>query len=135
MIYIDTNVIISYMDELDSKHDDAVELLDKISGDRVVSKLTLLELSSVYSRAGLEDSSALAIYSVKSVGAEIKSVNCEDIFSEAIRLSNSLKLKTLDLLHITICKILNVHDIVTFDKGILSSRDIIGKMGIKIITF
>ena len=62
MIYIDTNVIISYVDELDSNHEKARMLVESLGGDRIVSRLTLVELVSVHSRAGLEEPVPLAIY-------------------------------------------------------------------------
>lgn len=51
MIYL----VISYIDELDPKHDDAAKLLGALKGSRVASRLILLELVSVFSRAGLSD--------------------------------------------------------------------------------
>jgi predicted nucleic acid-binding protein len=55
MIYLDTNVIISYVDELDSKHENAKKLFNVLESNRVVSKLTFAELTSVFSRANLDN--------------------------------------------------------------------------------
>ncbi|MCC6056842.1 MAG: PIN domain-containing protein [Desulfurococcaceae archaeon] len=60
-IYIDTNVTISFVDEADPNHGKALKLVNKLSRDRVASMLTLVELTSVYSRAGLEKPLALAV--------------------------------------------------------------------------
>lgn len=37
MIYIDTNVIIAFIDELDPNHSKAIEFLESLEGDRVDS--------------------------------------------------------------------------------------------------
>jgi len=50
MSYIDTNVLIAYIDSDDALYNDAVELLSKISGDKYVSDLTIVKLYSVFSR-------------------------------------------------------------------------------------
>jgi hypothetical protein len=60
---------------------EALALVKGLSGGRVVSKLTLVELASVYSMAGLEEPLPLVVYSVRSVGAEVVEVG----FSEALR--------------------------------------------------
>ncbi len=53
MIYIDTGIIVSYMDEADANHSRAVRLIQSLWGEKLVtSRLALLELASVYSRAG-----------------------------------------------------------------------------------
>ena len=61
LIYIDTNIIISFMDELDINHKRAISLLSKLSNKLIVSKLTLIELADVYARAGLENPVSLAL--------------------------------------------------------------------------
>jgi len=48
-VHIDTNVIISFIDEADPNHGKALKLVNKLSRDRVASMLTLVELTSVYS--------------------------------------------------------------------------------------
>ena len=52
-VYIDTCVIMSYVDETDPNHERAVRLVEGLGGNRFVSMLSLVELASVYSRAGL----------------------------------------------------------------------------------
>jgi len=52
LIYIDTNVIVSYIDEADPNHGRALKLMESLSSGRVVSRLTLVELASIYSRTG-----------------------------------------------------------------------------------
>ncbi len=134
MIYVDTNVIIAFIDELDPNHSKAVELLKSLKGDRVVSKLTLIELASVYSRANLDDPLALSIYSVKHIGAKVVDIDFNEILIHAFKLAPLLKLRTLDLLHVAACKIMNAKYFVTFDRDIISKSSLIEKIGIKIVT-
>ena len=47
MIYLDTNIIISFTDKLDINHKRALSLLSRLSDKLVVSRLTLIELASV----------------------------------------------------------------------------------------
>ena len=50
-IYPGTDVVIAAIDERVPHHDGVVKLLSGISGRKPVSRLTLIELTSVYSRA------------------------------------------------------------------------------------
>ncbi len=133
MIYLDTNVIISFIDELDPNHDLARQMLKKHKEDKIVSWLTLVELSSVYSIAGMESPASLALYSVESVGAKLVDLDIDKVLKEAFMLSSILKLRTLDLLHISACKLANCSFFMTLDKGIRSVSNEIEKFGIKVI--
>ncbi len=57
IVYLDT--IISYIDEAGSNHEKAREFLERLEAELVASRLTLVELPSVYARAGFEDPQAL----------------------------------------------------------------------------
>jgi hypothetical protein len=46
--------------------------------------LTLVELASVYSRAGLEEPLPLVMYSVRSVGAEVVEVDFSEVLKGSI---------------------------------------------------
>lgn len=133
MIYLDTSVIISFVDEMDVNHDVAKRLLEEYNDDKIVSWLTVVELSSVYSRADMKSSPSLALYSIRKVGAEIVDLDMNELLREAFRLSPMLKLRTLDLLHISACKIANCGFFMTLDNGIKSSSKEIGMLGIKVI--
>jgi predicted nucleic acid-binding protein len=96
VIYIDTNVIISAVDEPDSLHKEAVELLNKFKnyGEKITSKLTLVELVSVYSKAGLEKPLIYAIASIKSLGIKIcTEIDFNIVLDWAVHYSKDLKLK------------------------------------------
>ena len=125
--------IVSYIDELDANHSRAEELFRILGRDRVVSQLTLVELASVYSRAGLEKPLSLGYYSVKRVGARIIDVDFNKVLIEALRLAPVLGLRSLDLLHITACKLIGASVFATFDKDIISKADKIKTIGISVI--
>jgi len=74
MIYLDTNII-SYVDELDPNNERAVKLLSMLEGRRVVSRLTLIELTSAFSRANLDNPIAFALYSIEKSGAKVEDVD------------------------------------------------------------
>jgi len=124
----------SIVDELDQNHILALELLKRVEAeDKAVSKITLLELASVYSRAGLENPLALAHYSIKKVGGKILDTDLNKMSDEAFRLAPTIKLKTLDLLHIAACKTLKIKKIVTFDEDMISKKNAIEEIGIEVV--
>jgi predicted nucleic acid-binding protein len=86
-VYIDTNVIISFINEADPNHGKALKLVNKLSRDRVVSMLTLvelaIELASVYSQAGLEKPLALTLYSIEVVNAGIADADFNNVLKTA----------------------------------------------------
>jgi predicted nucleic acid-binding protein len=83
MTCIDTDVIISFVDEKDSNHEKALRLVNKLPKDRATSMLTLVELASVYSQAGLEKPLALALYSIEVVNAGIVDVDFNNVLKIA----------------------------------------------------
>ncbi len=135
MIYIDTNVIISYVDEKDPNYDKVVAMSMQLDRERVVSQLTLLELASIYARAELEKPIPLAMYSIKRIGASIVEADLNIVMKESLRHVPTLRLKTLDLLHITIAKTIGAKSIATLNKDIAKKANVIkDTMGIEVIT-
>ncbi len=134
MIYLDTNVIISYVDEIDPNHDKAIKLLENLEENRVVSRLTLLELASVYSRAGLQKPLAYALYSMKVVGARLVEVDLNEAITQAVKYALHLKLRTLDLLHIASAKLAGTRVFATLDKEIVSKESRLQELGLQIVT-
>ena len=135
MIYLDTNILISAVDEKDPLHLKALELLNKYKRvRRIVSELTLVELASVYSRAGFEDSLVYALATIKSLNAEIVEIDYNKVLKKAFRYSREFRLKTLDLLHVVTAIMVNAKYFATFDKDIIGKKQIIRKYGVAIVT-
>ncbi len=123
MIYLDTNILISAIDEKDPLHQRVLKLSDKYKNiQRVTSELTLVELASVYSRAGLKEPIIYAIATSKSLYVEIVEADFNKILKQAFEYSEKLRLKTLDLLHITIAIMINASYFATFDKDIIEKN-------------
>ena len=137
MSYIDTNVLIAYINSDDALHNYAVELLSKISEDKYVSDLTIVELYSVFSRTmDLSDIeiNALVKYALRKTNVQKINVKWEKVLRQAKDYANSFKLKSLDLLHLTVAIICNCSFFITFDKDVLKKSKIIEeKTGIKIL--
>ena len=134
MIYLDTNVIISFIDEADPNHLLAADFLKGIGKERVVvSRLTLVELASVYSRAELEEPLSLAIYSVEKVGAEVVEADLDEVLVQSFRLAPRLRFRTLDLLHVAACKSIGAKYFATFDKEIRAKAEEIAELGIEVV--
>ncbi len=136
MIYLDTCVIVSAIDELDPNHSKALKLLAELGNEeRVVSKLTLVELASVFTRAGLDKPLALAIYAIRRVGAKIIDLDFDEVLNQAFRYAYELRLRTLDLLHVVSCKIAGATRFATFDRDIVSKSVHIRRvLGIDIVS-
>jgi predicted nucleic acid-binding protein len=135
MIYLDTNVIVSCVDERDPNHDRALGLLSGLKGEKVVSKLTLVELAAVFSMASLQEPIPLALFSIKSVGAKIVDVDFEEVLKRALSYAVELRLRTLDLLHVAISKTIECRGFATLDEDIVKrARDIGERLGIEVVT-
>ncbi len=129
MIYFDTNVLIAVIDEEDPNH----KLVRKLpKSGRVTSKLALAELVSVFSRAGIDDPLSLSFYSLKLAKAELLDVDFDEVFNMAFKLAPELRLRTLDLLHIAICKVIGVDRMATFDKEIIRRRKTLEGLGVEV---
>uniref|UniRef100_A0A7J2U2Z9 PIN domain-containing protein n=1 Tax=Ignisphaera aggregans TaxID=334771 RepID=A0A7J2U2Z9_9CREN len=134
MTYIDTNVIISFVDEKDPNHEKALMLINKLPKDRATSMLTLVELASVYSRAGLEKPLALALYSIDVVKARIIDTDFNTVLRKALTYTHQLELRTLDLLHIVTASTIGCKKFVTFDSEIIRrSNAIANALGIEVV--
>jgi len=158
MSYLDTSVIIAYCIEGDPHHDKAVKVIEKLKEKNKLyaSALTLVELYSWLSRniqkyrlpPGIEEvmdyegklrltvTYCLQSLPIQIFSDEVKLTSIGELklfhkFSEAINLAAKLKLRTLDLLHITyiiqLAEKEHVKLFVTFDSDILNKKEIIQK--------
>ncbi|MDJ0269012.1 MAG: PIN domain-containing protein [Aigarchaeota archaeon] len=120
MIYLDTSLVISYADEKDPNHDAAKRLVERLGGaEKAASRLVLVELASVYARAGLEKPLELALYSIELAGARLVEIDFSDTLKQAYKLAPLLRLRTLDLLHIAACLVMKATKLATLDQQII----------------
>ncbi len=135
MTYLDTNVIVSYINEKDPLHEKALKVVNSLN-KRTISKLVVLELYSVFSRvSGLQglELDALVEYSIEATKSELKDVDLNEAFSLAMEYSGALKLKTLDLLHVIIASMID-DSIATFDNDIIKrEKEILKLLGIRVV--
>ncbi|MBC7327003.1 PIN domain-containing protein [bacterium] len=145
MVYLDTNIILSYGIERDPNHEKARALIErnKHLGKFCTSPFTLVELYSIAYRIGCFilppgiKRSALAPYLLRKLDIEVipderklgklKGLYLFHIFFEATQISPKVKLKSGDMLHIAYAKILAEKGLVgyflTMDKEILERKE------------
>ena len=135
MIYIDTNIILSYVDEKDPNRDEVIAFSKRLDEDKIVSQLTVVELASVYARAELKKPVPLAIYSIKRFGSSVIEAELNRVVKESLKHIQAVRLKTLDLLHITTAKVVGARAIATLDKDITKRADTIkNALGIEVMS-
>jgi len=129
LIYLDTNILIAYINPKDKLHDKAVSLVSRYQENEIViSQLVVLELYSVYSRImNLSDIEleALVNYTIEKCKVKIATINWDELYSQSLSYANRLKLKTLDLLHIIAAYLVGAKTLISFDKDINNKRSII----------
>ncbi len=139
MIYVDTNVIVAYVNENDPLHETAARLLDKLKDKKLVaSRLVVVELYAVYSRVmkvSDVELEALVEYSLEKTGVSVQDVDCHELFFKAQIYAHSLRLKALDLLHVVAASLLGARAIASLDKDIIEKRNVIRKtLGLEVVT-
>jgi predicted nucleic acid-binding protein len=134
-VYLDTNIVIANIDEKDPNHNNVVKQLGGITSRRLVSRLTLVELATVYTRPDLENPVALAMYSVEKAGASIARVDFNEVLEKAVLHAERLRLRTLDLLHVVLSNILGCKVFFTLDTDIINkSEKIKEELDITVVT-
>ncbi|BBG23285.1 type II toxin-antitoxin system VapC family toxin [Sulfuracidifex tepidarius] len=121
--YIDTSVALALVNEKDPNHDMAIKVYPR-DRERIVSKLVLAELYSVSSRRvklSDEELEALVNYTLNKCKCEIEEVDFDKVIDLALKVSNKVKLKTLDLLHLS-ASILLESEILSLDKEIIEAK-------------
>jgi len=163
-IYVDTGVALAYIITNDPNHQKAKRAIDSLKHHGlIISDLSILEMLSVVSRRlheiridyefptliSDEDKVRVIVsYCISRIGAEVRSVTPRrrKIFLpkitimtttpiyEASKLVYQLKLKTLDIIHLVIARLLGASMFLTLDKDIIErSKDIKRVLGIDII--
>ena len=134
MNYIDTNVIISFISKSDVNHSRALRILDNNEG-MVTSPVAILELKSVLSRTtdlGVDEIEAFADY-LAEIKIEVPEVDMNKVLNNASDIALRIRMKTLDILHLSASMILDANDFVTFDREFIEKEKEIAGIGLKII--
>ena len=134
MEYIDTNILISYIDKNDPKHSIAEQLLNEYS-NKIISELNIIEMKSVLSRSNLmeEQIDALIDYLFLKNDIKIKPIDINKSIMKGNEVVDILKLKTLDLLHIVNAILVKADKFITFDKDFVNKKNMIENYSIEII--
>lgn len=134
-VYLDSSYIISFADSKDQNHELALKIHNEALNERrITSLLAILELTSVYSRAGLQSPVALAYYSVEAVGAGLVEADLNRAAGMAVKKAQAVKLRTLDLLHLALSALAGADSFLTFDKEIKSREQQINEaFGLKVL--
>jgi predicted nucleic acid-binding protein len=134
MEYIDTNILISLIDKNDNKHEMANGLIKKYNS-AIITELNLIEMRSVLSRIELQEEEVDALIDYLFIKTDIKilDVDIMKCLKKGEEIANSVKLKTLDCLHIANAIIVGADKFITFDRDFKIKEEYIGKYGIEII--
>ncbi|WP_337860778.1 PIN domain-containing protein [Ferroplasma sp.] len=148
MNYLDTSVVIILLDRKDYRFSNVNNIINE--GDCVMSDLGLVELTSYLSRNNIENPPAYAIHLVRKYKINLLSKidntfipgfgNVNTVLSTSLNLSDKLKLKTLDLIHVSNCIELKINDynivnLYTADKEFIKAKKTLSeyKIDLKII--
>ncbi len=134
MNYIDTNVILSYLNNRDVNHHKALKFWS-IKEQKVTSEITLLEIRSVLARKTKLNEQEIEAYIeyLPDTGVKIADGDLYEIFRRASEIAFQLKMKTLDTLHISACLEINAGSFTTLDHGFVEKSKVISEFGITIV--
>ena len=132
--YLDTNVIISFLNKRDTNHARALKIFD--SKDRkVTSTVAVLELKSVLSgttKLSLDEIEAFVDYFPEN-DVEVPEVDTNKIIRKAIEIAVRIRMKTLNLLHISASLIIEADTFITFNREFIEKEREIANIGLRII--
>jgi len=166
MAYVDTNVLISYYFDEEELHEVSTRIFNMLKTMRkkvYISPLTLVELYSVIARSlskyrlpphytVLDEKGKIQVL-VKDILEYSKPILVDDesklelldrssvfhIYKKAIDYVATLKLKSLDLMHITyaieLAKRGLVDTFITLDRELISRRQVLEGLGLKVMDF
>lgn len=133
MNYIDTNVIISFLNSRDVNHERALKTLDH-DVEMVTSPVAVLELKSVLSRTtnlGTDEIEAFVDY-LPEIKIEVPEVDMDKVVSNASEIAVNIRMKTLDILHLAAGVVLGADEFVTFDREFVEKEKDIVNLGLKV---
>lgn len=137
MRYFDTSVIILAISK-DSRREIAIR---ELSTGGITSELGFVELVSYLSRNLNDNPLPYAIRILDEFNIEVKSVPTREntplgeigrVFSLALEIASKVKLRTLDLLHVSYAILLNADKIVTADKEFEKAKDFLLEKGVEL---
>ena len=132
--YVDTNVIISFLNNRDTNHARALKIFDN-KDRKVTSTVPVLELKSVLSRTtklSLDEIEAFVDYFPEN-DVEVPEVDTNKIIRKAIEIAVRIRMKTLNLLHISASLIIEADTFITFDREFIEKEREIANIGLRII--
>ena len=131
MNYIDTNVVISFLNNRDVNHERALKIFDR--GDREVTSLVaVFELKSVLSRTtnlSVDEIEAFVDY-LPEINIEIPEASMNKIISNALEIAVRIRMKTLDILHISASMMIGADTFITFDREFIEKEREIANIGV-----
>ena len=133
MNYIDTNVIISFLNSRDINHEKALKTLNHVS-EMVTSPVAILELKSVLCRTttlNTDEIEAFVDY-LHEINIEVPMIDMNKVISNAIEIAVNIRMKTLDILHLAAGVVLEVDDFITFDREFLEKEKEIENIGLRV---
>lgn len=137
MKYFDTSVIILAILN-DPRREKAIY---ELSSGGITSELGLIELVSYLSRNINDDPLPYAIKLLLTYNISVKGSisfspsplgNLLNVFYVAINISKEVKLKALDLLHISYALLLNVDKLITADKEFFKAKELLARNKIEL---
>ena len=133
MNYIDTNVIISFLNSRDINHEKALKTLNHDS-EMVTSPVAILELKSVLCRTTTLDTDEIEAFVdyLHEINIEVPIIDMNKVISNAIEIAVNIRMKTLDILHLAAGVVLEVDDFITFDREFLEKEKEIENIGLRV---
>ena len=131
--YIDTNVIIAFINNRDANHARALKIFN-YSNRKVTSMIAVLELKSVLSRTTkltFDEIEAFVDY-LPEINVEVPEVDANKIIRYATDIAVRIRMKTLDLLHISASMIIGADAFITFDREFIEKEKEIANIGLMI---
>ena len=129
--YIDTNVIIALINNRDANHTRALKIFN-YRNRKVTSMIAVLELKSVLSRTtklSVDETEAFVDY-LPEINVEVPEVDANKIIRNATDIAVRIRMKTLDLLHISASIIIGADAFITFDREFIEKEKEIANIGL-----
>lgn len=135
MDYVDTNVILSYLNANDTNHSRAINLWNT-SDSKITSIIAVLELRSVLARTtGLtvEETEAYVEY-LPEIGIHVPDIDMNEVLNGAAEIAPGIRMRTLDLLHISACIEMSAGRFITLDYEFVEKRHVLSDLGISVVS-